>query len=202
MIYTVGHSNYEIDDFLKIVSTYNIDFIVDVRSSPYSQYCPQFNKEIVKNALSNAGIKYLFLGKELGARPDDPSCYYGGRVQFELLRKTELFKQGIARLKDGVSKECVLAIMCSEKNPIDCHRTILISKILKENGMNTKHIISDTEVIDQNQIEQQLQKKFKLEPQLFDTENAAQERIADAYKKQENRIACTQNTESEIGSGY
>lgn len=202
MIYTIGHSNYEIDDFLKIASSYGIDFIVDVRSSPYSKYCPQFNKKIIKNALSNAGIKYLFLGKELGARPNDSSSYYGGRVQFEHLRNTELFKQGIAKLKDGENKECVLAIMCSEKSPIDCHRTILISRILKEDGVDVMHIISDTEVIDQSQIEEQLQKKFKLDPLLFDTENAAQERIAGAYKKQEEQIACTQNMENEIGSEY
>ena len=137
MIYTIGHSNYEIDDFLKIVSNYTIDVIVDVRSSPYSNYCPQFNKDVIKNALSNAGVKYLFLGKELGARPSDPSCYYSGKVQFDLLRKTELFKQGIARLKDGQGKNCVLAIMCSEKNPIDCHRTIPLPLIIR------KYILSD-----------------------------------------------------------
>lgn len=202
MIYTVGHSNYEIDNFIKVISSYGIDFIVDVRSSPYSKYCPQFNRENIKDSLKNIGIQYLFLGKELGARPNDSSCYYGGRVQFDLLRKTELFKQGIARLKDAESKVCLLAIMCSEKNPIDCHRTVLISRVLKEEGIDVKHIISDTEVIDQSQIEEQLQKKFKLEPLLFDSENAAQERVAEAYEKQEEHITYKQNVETKIGSEY
>jgi len=202
VIYTIGHSNYEMSTFLNIVSNYGIDIIVDVRSAPYSKYCPQFNKEVIKNSLDKAGVKYLFLGKELGARPDDPSCYYGGMVQFDLLRKTELFKNGIAKIKDGISKGYVLAIMCSEKNPIECHRTILISRVLEEEGLEVKHILNDTEVIEHIQIEEQLQKKFKLEPLLFDAENAKRERIEEAYKKQEERITYTQNMENEIGAEY
>lgn len=202
MVYTVGHSNRDINDFIKIIVSYGINCIVDVRSSPFSKYCHQFNKEVIKEVLQNARIKYLFLGKELGARPDDLSCYYKGRVQFDLLRKTELFKQGIARLKDGEDKGCVVAVMCSEKNPIDCHRTILISRVLKENGIELKHIISETESIDQNQLEEQLLKKFKMEPTLFDTENAMNDRIVDAYKKQEEHITYTLNMENTIESEH
>lgn len=202
MIYTIGHSNYEMNDFLHMVATYGIDIIVDVRSAPYSKYCPQFNKEVIQKSLSNVGVKYLFLGKELGARPEDKSCYCGGRVQFGLLRNTALFKEGIARIKAGENKKYRLAIMCSEKNPIDCHRAILVSRVLVEEGVEVKHIISDTEVIDHRQLEQQLQKKFKIEPLLFDTENAAKDRIAEAYKRQEEQITYTQITEAEIGTEH
>jgi hypothetical protein len=187
-IYTIGHSNYEIDYFLKIVYSYNIEIIVDVRSVPYSKYCPQFNKEPIKKSLNNSGIKYLFLGKELGARPDEPSCYCNGKVKFDILRATELFKRGIYRLEEEVNKGCILAIMCSEKNPIDCHRTILISRVLKKNGLDIKHIVSDIETINQNEIEKQLKKEFNLQPLLFDKEDSPQQRIEEAYKKQEERI--------------
>ena len=160
MVYTIGHSNYQIRDFVGLLLTYSIDIIVDVRSAPYSKYCPQFNKEVIQNSLNNAGIKYLFLGKELGARPSDLSCYHGGRVQFDLLRKAVFFKKGIEKLKDEMSQGYALALMCSEKNPIDCHRTILISRVLKEHGLEVKHILNATEIIDQNQIEEQLQFLF------------------------------------------
>jgi uncharacterized protein (DUF488 family) len=190
------------DDFLSVVSSYGIDIIIDVRSAPYSKYCPQFNKEVIKNSLDRAGIKYLFLGKELGARPDDLSCYYGRRAQFDLLRKTDLFKKGISRLKEEASKGGELAIMCSEKNPIDCHRTILISRVLKEEELEVKHILNDAETIDQIEIEKQLQRKFKLEPLLFDSQSADRERIKEAYKKQEELITYTQSVEDEIGAEH
>ena len=200
MIYTVGHSNYDFDVFLKFISKWKIEVIVDVRSAPYSKFCPQFNREVIQKALSNAGIKYLFLGKDLGARPDEPSCYEYGRVKFDLLRKTATFEKAIARLKAGDSKGVVVSLMCSEKNPIDCHRAILVARVLKNEGIEVKHIVSEIELIDQAQIEEQLQEKFKLEPLLFDTETAAQERIADAYKMQEEKITYNQHSESEDGS--
>lgn len=187
-IYTVGHSNYDTDKFLEIICAYNIQVVVDVRSAPYSKFCPQFNKEIIEKSLQSKGIKYLFLGKELGARPDDTNCYFQGRVNFDRLKESEQFREGILRLKEGLKNRYVLAIMCSEKKPIECHRTILISRTLKEEGIEVKHILGGTEVIDQDQIEEQLQKKFKIEPSLFDTENAAAERIKEAYEKQEEQI--------------
>jgi len=202
VIYTIGHSNYKLSDFLNIVTSFGIEVVVDVRSTPYSKYCPQFDKVSIKNSLNNAGVQYLFLGRELGARPDDSSCYYGERVQFGLLRNTDLFKSGIARLKNAASKGCVVAIMCSEKDPIECHRTLLISRVLKEDGVEVKHIINEAEVLDQNQIEEQLQKKFKLEPLLFDTNTAEQSRILEAYKKQEEQIIYSQTMEHEIGPEY
>lgn len=200
MIYTIGHSNYEMNVFLDIAASYGIDILVDVRSSPYSKYCSQFNKEVIKNALNNAGVEYLFLGKELGARPADLSCYYEGRVQFNLLKKTDLFKKGIDKLKEEVNKGHILAIMCSEKNPAECHRAILISRVLTEEGLEVKHILDKTEIIDQPQIEKQLQKKFKLEPSLFDSQNANWERTTEAYEKQEELIAYTESAEAEIGA--
>ena len=202
IIYTVGHSNHEVEQFIKLLQSYSIDIVVDVRSAPYSQYCPQFNKDTIEQVLSNNGMKYLFLGKELGARPDSSECYEYNRVKYDKLKKTDLFRQGIERLKDSAVK-CIVTLMCSEKDPINCHRTILISRVLKGEGIEVRHILDENKTVSQNEIEEQLQKKFKLEPLLFDSAGAEQARIDEAYRKQEEKITYSHNAEeSEIVSEY
>lgn len=187
IIYSVGHSNHEADNFVKILQGFSIDVVVDVRSAPYSKYCPQFNKETIEQVLKSSGIKYLFLGKELGARPTDRSCYVDAIVSFEELKLSECFQQGISRLLNGMEKHNV-AIMCSEKEPINCHRAILISRVLTENGISVKHILSETESLDQKDLEAMLLKKFKIEKTMFDTASSRQSDIEEAYRKQENLI--------------
>ena len=187
IIYTIGHSNYDANQFIAILQSYSIDTVVDIRSAPYSKYCRQFNKKTIDQVLNNNGIKYFFLGKELGARPDSPECYEQSRIQYDKLKETELFIQGIKRIKDDTSK-CIAALMCSEKDPTNCHRTILVSRVLKGEGIEVKHILDENTIVSQDDIEEQLQKKFKLEPLLFDPPDAKQRRIDEAYKKQEERI--------------
>lgn len=193
-IYTIGHSNHEIEKFIDLLQKHEIDVVADVRSSPYSRYSSQFNKDILKNALSNHEIKYLYLGSELGARTNDPECYVSGRVSFEKMRKQAAFQKGIERLLIGMQK-CKIALMCSEKNPIDCHRSILVSRTLKENGVTVKHILEDGETIDQVEIENQLMKKFKIEPDLFDDNRDIL--VCDAYKRQEEDISYVIQQEGE-----
>jgi hypothetical protein len=93
ILYTIGHSNHTIEDFIALLKRYGVTCIADVRSAPYSRYCPQFNKGALAASLQAAGITYMFLGKELGARPDDPSCYEGGCVNFQRLAKREEFER-------------------------------------------------------------------------------------------------------------
>jgi len=186
-IYTVGHSNHDADEFVRILQGFSIDVVVDVRSAPYSKYCPQFNKEIIEQVLTNSGIKYLFLGKELGARPNDQSCYVDARVSFEELRSSDFFQQGISKLLDCIEKYNI-AIMCSEKEPINCHRAILISRVLAEKGTSVKHILGEMESLDHKDLEAMLLKKFKIEETLFGTAFSRQSDIEEAYKKQENLI--------------
>lgn len=187
IIYSVGHSNHEADKFVTILQGFSIDVVVDVRSAPYSKYCPQFNKETIEQVLKSSGIKYLFLGKELGARPTDQSCYVDDMVSFEELKLSECFQQGISMLLDGIEKHNI-AIMCSEKEAINCHRAILISRVLTEKGITVKHILSETESLDQKDLEAMLLKKFDLEKTLFDKASSRQSDIDEAYKKQENLI--------------
>jgi len=186
-IYTVGHSNHEADKFVRILQSFSVDVVVDVRSVPYSKYCPQFNKEIIEQVLTNSGIKYLFLGKELGARPKDHSYYVDARVSFEELRSSDCFQQGISRLLDGTEKYNT-AIMCSEKEPINCHRAILISRVLAEKGTSVRHILGEMVSLDHKDLEKKLLKKFKMEETLFGTAFSRQSDIEEAYKKQENLI--------------
>ena len=186
-IFTIGHSNYEMDKFLGLLRQHHTEVVADVRSVPYSKYSPQFNKDILEKVLSNHGIKYLFLGAELGARPDDPACYVEGRVSFEKLRKSAAFQQGIERLLIGI-EDYIIALMCSEKEPADCHRTVLLSRVLAENGITVQHILESGDTIDQSEIENRLRRKFKLDPDLL---NSEEELIRDAYTKQEEKIAVT-----------
>jgi uncharacterized protein (DUF488 family) len=188
VIFTIGHSNYEAEQFIKILHSHSIKVLVDVRSSPYSKYCSQFNKDTIKEVLTNSGIEYLFLGRELGARPKDQNCYVNGKVSFDKLQGSEPFKQGILRLLDQMKKGNI-AIMCSEKEPINCHRAILISRVLTRQGVTVKHILSETELLEHKELEEQLLKKYKVEKTLFDSESSIQSNLQEAYQEQEQRIS-------------
>jgi uncharacterized protein (DUF488 family) len=141
-LYTVGHSNHSIDKFVGLLTTNSITAIADVRSQPFSKRYPQFNKERLAAVLAQQGIAYVFLGNELGARSEDPSCYENGKVQYGRLAATPAFKAGIARVLAGAEKFRV-ALMCAEKEPLDCHRTLLVSRALQSVGAEITHILAD-----------------------------------------------------------
>ena len=133
-IYTIGHSTHTIKKFIELLQRYGITAVADVRSKPYSQMNPQFNRETLKIELGLSGISYVFLGKELGARTKNKSCYCNGRVQYELLAQTEEFQTGLQRLQEG-TRSYQIALMCAEKDPLHCHRTILVSRHLLKKGI-------------------------------------------------------------------
>jgi len=191
-IYTIGHSNREINEFIQILLHYRIKTVVDVRSKPYSKYCPQFNKETIKQAIINSGIKYLFLGEELGARPKDHSCYINNKVSFEKMMASDTFKKGISELLDEAKKNSIV-IMCAEREPVDCHRAILVARVLEQKGIAVKHIIRETELLDRFEFEKKLLKKFKIQETLFDTESSKKLDIEEAYQKQEKIISYQEN---------
>lgn len=141
-LYTVGHSNHSFERFVGLLSANGITAIADVRSRPFSKRHPQFNKERLAAALAQRGIAYVFLGKELGARSEDPSCYENGKVQYGRLAAAPAFKAGIERVLAGAEKFRV-ALMCAEKEPLDCHRTLLVSRALESAGASVAHILAD-----------------------------------------------------------
>jgi len=149
-IYTIGHSNHTLEHFLELSKVAGITAIVDVRSSPYSRFNPHFNKKELEMSLKKEGLAYVFLGDQLGARAKDRSCYIDGRADYECIAQTEIFQRGIRRVLEGAQKYNI-ALMCSEKEPLDCHRTVLVAKHLKDKNVQIKHVLANG-VIEDNSI--------------------------------------------------
>jgi uncharacterized protein (DUF488 family) len=187
MIYTIGHSNHPIDRFIALLHQHDVDAVADVRSTPYSRFNPQFSKEKLQAALAAAGIRYVFLGEELGARSKDPTCYdEGGRVSYAKLASTDLFRRGLDRLLAGMQNHRI-AIMCAEREPLECHRTILVSRELERAGVPITHILSDGTLEPHRDAMRRLASSLKLAT--TDLFSSPDELIEAAYEKQASRIA-------------
>lgn len=159
-LFTIGHSNLSIETFVSLLHQHGITAVADVRSHPYSRYLPHFNQSEIKKSLSSAGIQYVFLGKELGARPEDLSCYdIGGKALYDRIAATALFSEGIQRLLKGAASYNI-SLMCAEKDPITCHRTILVCHHLKEFNVSIEHILSDGNLESHADLEARLLSKF------------------------------------------
>ena len=197
-IYTVGHSNHSIERFLDILQAADVTAIADVRSQPFSRYNPQFNRGSLKEALRARGIAYVFVGKELGARSEDQSCYERGQVQYGRLAKTALFKAGLDRLIARAHKYRI-ALMCAEKEPLDCHRTFLVGKALKDCGVNVAHILAngDIELYDEAMTRLLATSRLPRED-LFRT---ADELLKEAIASQEQRVAYSDERQAEDAIG-
>ncbi|MFI1580842.1 DUF488 family protein [Embleya sp. NPDC020630] len=185
-LFTVGHSTHSISGFLSLLQKHGVTAVADVRSMPVSRFTPQFNRYAVERSLRESDIKYVFLGKELGARADDPACYVDGRVQYNLLARTPDFVNGIERLRKGSQSERI-AVMCAEQEPLDCHRCVLVARVLDEHGITVQHIHGDGHVEDHASTMRRLMAKFGLDREdLFRT---AAMRLQEALDRQERRIA-------------
>jgi uncharacterized protein (DUF488 family) len=141
-IYTIGHSNHEMDAFVQLLQRHSIAAIADVRSSPFSRIFPHFNREPLRAFIRQADIQYVFMGDCLGGRPDDPSCFKSGQVQYDRVALLPTFAQGLDRLEQG-AEDYRIALMCSEKDPITCHRMLLVSRHLAKRRIDVQHILSD-----------------------------------------------------------
>ena len=140
-IFTIGHSNHSLETFVALLQQHGVTTLADVRSAPFSRFSPQFNKADLEREIKTHGIKYVFLGRELGARPEDQSCYKNGQVQYEQLKDTALFKEGIERVAQG-SRQHVIALMCAEKDPLQCHRFLLVARALVKLDIPVAHILA------------------------------------------------------------
>lgn len=189
-VYTVGHSTHSIDRFIDLLLRNQIQVIVDVRSSPFSKFNPQFNRKELQESLRQEGIRYLFLGKELGARSDDPTCYVADKVQYDRLAKTALFQSGLDRVIEGSNKFRV-ALMCAEKDPLDCHRTILVARELVRKGLAVTHILDSGACESHGDAIKRLVTTLGLS--LDDMFRSQQEIFDDAYALQGGRIAYDQS---------
>lgn len=141
-VFTVGHSTLSRERLIALLTAHGVTAVADVRSRPYSRFNDQFNQDALRSALKQAGLAYVFLGRELGGRPDDPQCYLDGKVQYDRLASTPLFRQGLARLTEGALSHRI-ALLCAEKDPLNCHRAILVCRHLAAQGITAQHILPD-----------------------------------------------------------
>jgi uncharacterized protein (DUF488 family) len=151
-IFSIGHSNQSVEDFFALLRQYEIQVLVDVRSSPYSKYVPHFNGFALVTATEQAAIKYLFMGQELGGRPDGDEFYdLKNRVLYKRVAESAFFLGGIQRLKE-VGRAARTAIMCSEDDPATCHRHLLIGHVLTQQGVGLLHIRGDGHLQDEKDL--------------------------------------------------
>ncbi len=185
-IFSIGHSNHSIEKFISLLKNSEVNMVVDVRSAPFSRMFPQFNQEALRKSLINHGIGYLFLGDQIGGRSNDPDDYLDGQVIYKSLASKEAFKAGIKRLREG-SLKYQIAIMCSEKEPLDCHRTLLVSEALVANGAVVSHIHADGTRESHGDVLARLLALHKLSsPDLFSNDA---DRVQEALVLQEKKIA-------------
>jgi uncharacterized protein (DUF488 family) len=185
-ILTIGHSTHSAEAFIALLKGAGATAVADVRSSPSSRFNPRFNKDTLKASLRAAGIHYLFLGKELGARSDDPSHYVGGRVSYERVAQSDPFKAGIGRVLKG-AREQRIALMCAEKDPLTCHRTILVARALEKAGARVSHIGPDGSLESHEEALARLMRELRINA--HDLFASPDELRAQAYRAQEARIA-------------
>ncbi|MDR3127131.1 MAG: DUF488 domain-containing protein [Tannerellaceae bacterium] len=146
-IYSIGHGNKSIEEFIQELKSFDIGFLIDIRSNPYSKWYPQFNQIPLKKEIEKNDIKYVFLGDKLGGLPNDRSCYdINGKVVYDLVKNKDFFQEGLNRLITANSKTIKVAIMCSESKPEECHRSKLIGKELLKTNISVNHIISKNKV--------------------------------------------------------
>lgn len=158
-LYTIGHGNRKPDEFLALLKNFGIEYLIDVRSQPYSKFNPQFNQNDLKFFLERNGIKYVFMGDSIGGRPKDTSCYDDdGKVDYEVVKTKDFFIQGIDRLKTAYNKDINVVIMCSESKPCECHRSKLIGRVLNLENIVLKHIDEKGKLKDQASVINELNK--------------------------------------------
>jgi uncharacterized protein (DUF488 family) len=162
-LYSIGHGSRKIEDFLMLLQTYEIKYLVDVRSQPYSRFHPQFRQKELKEYLEAGNIEYVFMGDSLGGRPKDKSCYNeAGKVDYGILAAKDFFTAGIERLKTACEKNVGLAIMCSERNPGECHRSKLVGKALAARGIVLQHIDESGRLKEQGVVMGELNKQYSV----------------------------------------
>lgn len=188
-VFTIGHSTHSWERFIALLRDVNVTAVADVRSSPYSRLSPQFNRESLREELRKDGISYVFLGKELGGRPTERGLYCDGVADYEKMAQTSDFNKGIDRVLDGARKYRI-ALMCSERDPLDCHRCLLVGRALAKRGIHVNNILHNGAVVSQNQIEDRLLESSGRNADDFFAPR--DDRLASAYRERARKVAFTE----------
>ena len=194
-IFTIGHSCHELPQLIGLLKAHRIEAVADVRSSPYSARLPQFNREYLQAVLRQNQINYVFLGKELGARRSERDCYHGSRADYELIAKLPAFQEGLGRLERGL-QQFRIALLCAEKDPLTCHRTILVCRHLKNRGIAIHHILEDGQIEPHSLAEQRLMDEESIPTD--DLFLSASDLLNRAYQRRAERIAYEEETEASV----
>lgn len=195
-LYSIGYSNHELAAFVRLLQGAGITALADVRSAPYSRRSPHFNGKALAPVLREAGIVYVFLGDHLGGRPSADELYDDeGRVDYERVRATACFQEGLERLRRGASRYAV-AMMCGEADPLDCHRGLMITPALVAQGIHPLHILRDGTLETTAQLEARLLRETGIGSGLVEglfapvlNEEDRRELLRQAYRAQARRKA-------------
>ena len=188
-VLTIGHSTHALEAFVALLRQHGVTAVADVRSAPYSRFNPQFNREPLAEALGSEAIRYVFLGDALGGRSDNPACYEDGRIRYDRVAATKSFRSGLARVVQGTARYRI-ALMCAEKEPLHCHRTLLVARALDEQGVDVAHIHADGRLEAQGEAMDRLLDIHKLSRE-GDLSGTREELIDMAIARQAQRIAHT-----------
>lgn len=199
-VFTIGHSNHSFEEFLILLVRHGVDTLADVRSAPYSRFAPHFDGEALSGALGREGVKYQYYGRELGGRPKNPACYEAGRVQYDRVIETKLFLKKLDQLRRALAAGRV-ALMCAEKDPLYCHRTLLVARALDERRgggehVRVEHILANGGVERHRTTIDRLLAKYGLEEDGGLFPRSREERVADAIALHMKRIGRKPSTDS------
>jgi uncharacterized protein (DUF488 family) len=151
-IYTIGYGARPIQALIDTLKTHHIAYLIDVRSAPYSRYKPEYSKHALAAELERQGIRYVFMGDQLGGRPDDPDCYVVGKVDYAQVKVKPFYQAGLARLRAAAAQEARVVLLCSEGKPEMCHRSKLIGASLEEMGIEVRHIDENDQLQSQDAV--------------------------------------------------
>jgi uncharacterized protein (DUF488 family) len=193
VIYTIGHSNLPIVSFLDLLKEAGIEAIADVRSVPWSRFNPQFNKDTLKEQLRASAIEYSFLGDELGGRPKEYGYYSDGVADYQKMAKAPHLRAGLDRLERGAEKYRI-ALLCSEQDPLDCHRCLLVGRALHERGHPVHHLRHDGSIQTQAEVEEEL--LWRAGQDTADLFAPHEQQLDAAYRRQNRRAAYSEASQS------
>ena len=185
-LFTIGHSNIPAERFIALLRGAGVDAIADVRSIPASRFCPWFSAKNLAPLLAGANVVYVFFGEELGGRPRNPSLYCHGVADYEAMTQRPGFRADIDRLL-AMARERCLCLMCSERDPLDCHRCLLVARALASRGVTVGHILHDGRIESHAVTERRLLEAAGVDSDLFAT--GQDERLAAAYRRRAHAVA-------------
>jgi uncharacterized protein (DUF488 family) len=187
-VLTIGHSTHSPDRLLTLLHQHGVTAVADVRSTPRSRFIEHVNAPALKNLLAVAGIGYVPLGQELGARPKDRSVYADGVAAHARIATTDWFQRGLDRVIAGAARHRI-CLLCAEKDPLDCHRAVLVGRHLQARGVRISHIHADGTLESSAAFERRLISATRTDkPDLFSPDDPVQR----AYDLRSQQIAFTE----------